>query len=154
MHLVLFPLICVFACLSTYLCVFPSALDSEHDRKLLCACENNKGTCLNETCRGDICFYTWVHGNEDRGCFSAVNYLEQCFTSFERFFVHCCKENLCNAFTTPPPDIGQYPKPRLYNIWTSHPWNLKNQCGIEPPGLLLMSSQALLCIDGIQSFPL
>lgn len=83
--------------------------DSEDDGKLLCACENAKGTCVNGTCRGDICFYTWWYSNEERGCFSAVNYREQCFTSFDRFFVHCCKDNLCNTDTTPPPNINGVP---------------------------------------------
>lgn len=103
------------------LCVLPRASDSEDDGKLLCTCENVKGTCVNGTCRGDICFYTWVQGFEERGCFSAANYREQCFTSFDRFFVHCCKENHCNAFTTPPPNISQYLKPLIYNTLTSHP---------------------------------
>ncbi|XP_076027344.1 serine/threonine-protein kinase receptor R3 [Genypterus blacodes] len=75
------------------------------DGKLLCTCQNLKGTCQNGTCRGDVCFYTWVHGHEERGCFPMVNYREQCLTSFPRFYVHCCRENHCNAFTTPPPDI-------------------------------------------------
>lgn len=111
------------------LCVLPFASDSEDDGQLLCICENEKGTCVNGTCRGDLCFYTWVRGIEERGCFSAANYREQCLTSFESFFVHCCRENLCNALTTPPPNISQYPKPLLYNILTSHPWFSKNHCG-------------------------
>ncbi|XP_026187230.1 serine/threonine-protein kinase receptor R3 [Mastacembelus armatus] len=83
--------------------------DTEEDEKLLCTCENDKGTCVNGTCRGDICFYTWVHGNEERGCFSRVNYREQCFTSFKRFFVYCCTEHQCNTYTTPPPNINGDP---------------------------------------------
>lgn len=79
--------------------------DSEDDGKLLCACENKKGTCVNETCRGDRCFYTWVKGKEEKGCFPEANYREQCYTSFERFYVHCCKKDLCNAYATPPPGI-------------------------------------------------
>lgn len=75
------------------------------DEKLFCSCENKKGTCVNGTCRGDYCFYTWVHGLEEKGCFSAGNYREQCFTSFERFFVSCCKVNMCNTYITPPPNI-------------------------------------------------
>uniref|UniRef100_A0A3Q3WJ29 receptor protein serine/threonine kinase n=1 Tax=Mola mola TaxID=94237 RepID=A0A3Q3WJ29_MOLML len=90
------------------------------DEKLLCTCENNKGTCENGTCRGDICFYTWVQGFEERGCFSNTNYREQCFTSFSRFFVYCCRQNQCNAFATPPPQISQYPKPLFYYILLSH----------------------------------
>ncbi|KAM7411923.1 hypothetical protein PAMA_021751 [Pampus argenteus] len=83
--------------------------DSNDDGKLLCACENQKGTCLNNTCRGDICFYTWVHGFEERGCFRKHNHMEQCHAKLKRFFVHCCKENQCNTFTTPPPGIDEKP---------------------------------------------
>ncbi|KAM7404716.1 hypothetical protein PAMP_012038 [Pampus punctatissimus] len=95
--------------------------DSKDDGKLLCACENEKGTCLNKTCRGDVCFYTWVHGFEERGCFSEHR-LEQCHGKMDHFFVHCCKENRCNAFTTPPPGIDGKPttippeRPRL-ELW-------------------------------------
>lgn len=92
-------------------CLWISAVyaDSGDDGGLLCTCENLKGTCVNGTCRGDHCFYTWVRGVEERGCFSSSNYREQCFTSFEGFFVHCCRENQCNTFTTPPPDINGKP---------------------------------------------
>uniref|UniRef100_A0A3B3CDR3 receptor protein serine/threonine kinase n=1 Tax=Oryzias melastigma TaxID=30732 RepID=A0A3B3CDR3_ORYME len=74
--------------------------------KLLCTCENTKGTCQNGTCIGDYCFYTWVHGEEERGCFSKRHYKEQCSGSFKGFFVRCCKENECNALMTPPPNIS------------------------------------------------
>ncbi|XP_008279453.1 serine/threonine-protein kinase receptor R3 [Stegastes partitus] len=73
--------------------------------ELLCTCENNKGTCENGTCRGDYCFYTWVHGREEWGCFTKVNSREQCSTSFERFYVYCCLGEKCNRFATPPPNI-------------------------------------------------
>ncbi|XP_061630560.1 serine/threonine-protein kinase receptor R3 isoform X1 [Phyllopteryx taeniolatus] len=96
--------------------------DSKDDGKLLCTCENDKGTCVNDTCRGDICFYTWVYGHEEKGCFFNHNYREQCFTSFELFHVYCCKENQCNAIATPPPNINgetttkapQQTKPELW----------------------------------------
>ncbi|XP_077455088.1 serine/threonine-protein kinase receptor R3 isoform X1 [Stigmatopora argus] len=78
--------------------------DSMGGEELLCSCINEKGTCINDTCRGNICFYTWVHGHEEKGCFSK-HYMEQCFTVFERFHIFCCKENQCNAFATPPPNI-------------------------------------------------
>lgn len=94
--------------------VLSCASDSKDDEKLLCICENDKGTCVNGTCQGDICFYTWVHGREEKGCFAKVNYREQCFTSFDRFYVECCTQNQCNAFSTAPPNISQYPKPLLY----------------------------------------
>lgn len=143
-----------------HLCVPLCASDSEDDGKLLCTCENNKGTCVNGTCRGDICFYTWVHGREERGCFSRANYREQCFTSFERFFVHCCHENQCNEFITPPPNISQYPKPSLYNILTSHPLILNEHCGTEPQSLVsfqlisqFSAHPAFLCTNESQNFP-
>ncbi|XP_028309295.1 serine/threonine-protein kinase receptor R3 [Gouania willdenowi] len=83
--------------------------DTTGEQKLLCTCENAKGTCVNGTCRGDYCFYSWVHGVEERGCFTRDHYKEQCFSSFELFFVQCCKEHMCNAFSTPPPDIDGKP---------------------------------------------
>ncbi|XP_023139431.2 serine/threonine-protein kinase receptor R3 [Amphiprion ocellaris] len=79
--------------------------DTIDDGKLLCTCVNEKDTCDNGTCRGDFCFYTWVRGREEWGCFSRDNYREQCFTSFERFYVYCCQKEKCNAFATPPPNI-------------------------------------------------
>lgn len=79
------------------------------DEKLVCLCQNEKGTCVNGTCRGDYCFYTWVHGREEQGCFSAHHYREQCLTSFERVFVSCCKVNMCNTDITPPPNIDAVP---------------------------------------------
>ncbi|CAN9516121.1 unnamed protein product [Ophioblennius macclurei] len=82
--------------------------------KLLCTCENTKGTCDNGTCRGDYCFYTLVHGVEERGCFSRENYMEQCFTSFEGFFVRCCSEEKCNALVTPPPKTDGKPNTELW----------------------------------------
>uniref|UniRef100_A0A3Q2Q543 receptor protein serine/threonine kinase n=1 Tax=Fundulus heteroclitus TaxID=8078 RepID=A0A3Q2Q543_FUNHE len=89
-------------------CASENQDDGEED-KLLCACENTKGTCTNGTCRGDYCFYTWVKGKEERGCFSRKHYREQCSGSFRGFFVQCCTEDKCNAILTPPPDISQYP---------------------------------------------
>ncbi|XP_028438272.1 serine/threonine-protein kinase receptor R3 isoform X1 [Perca flavescens] len=83
--------------------------DSKDDGKVLCTCENDKGTCVNGTCKGDICFYSWVRGHEERGCFSKVYYMEQCFSKVDRLFMHCCKEYLCNTFTTPPPNINGDP---------------------------------------------
>ncbi|XP_017270713.1 serine/threonine-protein kinase receptor R3 [Kryptolebias marmoratus] len=76
---------------------------------LLCTCENNKNTCSNGTCRGDYCFYTWVHGREERGCFSKTHYMEQCHGSFKGLFTYCCTQTKCNAFVTPPPNINGEP---------------------------------------------
>ncbi|KAM9855708.1 serine/threonine-protein kinase receptor R3 isoform 1-T2 [Aulostomus maculatus] len=75
------------------------------DGPLLCACENNKDTCVNDTCRGDICFYNWLHGHEERGCFPEEYKYVQCFSSLNSLFIHCCKENYCNALTTPRSNI-------------------------------------------------
>lgn len=110
---------CTLNCLSTLSLCLGCAPGSEDDGKLLCTCENKKETCSNGTCRGDVCFYTWVQGKEERGCFEQKNYKEQCLTSFPSFFVHCCKVDHCNALTTPPPNISQYPLLLLYSI-TSH----------------------------------
>lgn len=76
------------------------------NEKLLCFCENIKGTCVNETCRGDFCFYSWVDGREERGCNSAHYYREQCLgRNIGRLFMSCCKVNMCNRHITPPPNI-------------------------------------------------
>ncbi|KAM9785528.1 serine/threonine-protein kinase receptor R3 [Neosynchiropus ocellatus] len=83
-----------------------AAPSPEDDGKLLCTCQNEKGTCVNGTCRGHYCFYSWVGGREERGCFLLDHYREQCYTSFERFFVSCCKQELCNTDITPPPNIN------------------------------------------------
>lgn len=145
-------LLYVLASLSTP-CIFLCASDTEDDGKLLCTCENLKGTCVNGTCRGDICFFTWVRSVEEKGCFSAANYREQCYTSFKGFFVHCCKENHCNALITPPPDISQYPQQLFYSIWTSHPWNLKNHFDTGPHDLNPVRLTPQFSTDGIQSSP-
>lgn len=94
----------------TGLFLWMSAVHADAE-ELLCTCENNKGTCDNGTCRGDYCFYTWVHGEEERGCFARANYREQCLSSLSRFYVRCCKENKCNAWSTPPPNIDGKPTP-------------------------------------------
>ncbi|XP_053706530.1 serine/threonine-protein kinase receptor R3 [Synchiropus splendidus] len=83
-----------------------AAPSPEDQGELLCTCQNEKGTCVNGTCRGHYCFYTWVRGREERGCFLLDHYREQCYTSFERFFVSCCKQELCNTHITPPPNIN------------------------------------------------
>lgn len=75
--------------------------------KLLCSCENEKGTCVNETCRGDFCFYSWWDGQEERGCHSAHYYKEICLgRNFEQMFMSCCKANMCNRDITLPPKIA------------------------------------------------
>lgn len=91
------------------------------DENLVCFCENQKGTCVNDTCRGNYCFYTWVHGQQEWGCFSA-HYREHCLTSFERFYVSCCKANMCNTNITPPPNIdgvvtSSPPVPSRPELW-------------------------------------
>lgn len=108
------------ACLSAnaVCCVFPCPSVTENDEKLLCTCENEKGTCVNGTCRGDICFYYLGKDYDEKGCFFQKNYLEQCSGSSANFYVFCCKKNLCNAFATPPPQISKYPEQLIYYIWT------------------------------------
>lgn len=93
------------------------SFDQPEGEKLLCTCENNKGTCSNGTCRGDYCFYSWVQGWEERGCFPKDLYREQCSGSLKGLFVHCCTETKCNAFVTPSPNICQYSK---WNIVLLH----------------------------------
>uniref|UniRef100_A0A8D2ZLU1 receptor protein serine/threonine kinase n=2 Tax=Scophthalmus maximus TaxID=52904 RepID=A0A8D2ZLU1_SCOMX len=57
------------ACLSAnaVCCVFPCPSVTENDEKLLCTCENEKGTCVNGTCRGDICFYYLGKDYDEKG---------------------------------------------------------------------------------------
>ncbi|XP_069544671.1 serine/threonine-protein kinase receptor R3 [Brachyistius frenatus] len=94
--------------------------DTNDDGNLLCVCENDKGTCQNGTCRGDYCFYTWVKGKEEKGCFMRHNYREQCSGSFELFYVSCCQETTCNANVIVPSDIvpatapPALPRPELW----------------------------------------
>ncbi|XP_026224295.1 serine/threonine-protein kinase receptor R3 [Anabas testudineus] len=116
------------------LCLTAVYADTEDDGKLLCICENGKGTCTNGTCRGDVCFYTWVQGNEEKGCFPKRTYKEHCFSSFEHFYIICCKENECNANSTPPPNINGEP--------TTKPPK------IPPPELWIAMSLLLLIITG------
>lgn len=96
--------------------------DSDDDSKLLCTCENQKNTCVNGTCRGDVCFYSWLRGDEERGCFSNRIYREQCGSSLNNFFIYCCRKDKCNAFTTPPPHVvvgptTQPPEPSRPELW-------------------------------------
>uniref|UniRef100_A0A3Q1EHG8 receptor protein serine/threonine kinase n=1 Tax=Acanthochromis polyacanthus TaxID=80966 RepID=A0A3Q1EHG8_9TELE len=79
--------------------------DTIDDGKQLCTCVNEKNTCDNGTCRGDYCFYTWVQGREEWGCFSKHNYRENCYTKMDHFYVYCCQQEKCNAFATLPPNI-------------------------------------------------
>lgn len=102
-------------CFSADFMYFPDTTD---DGNLLCACKNDKGTCKNEMCRGDYCFYTWIKDEEELGCFSE-NTKVQCY-SFPGYFAKCCKENYCNSNITVPPNISQYLKPFLFNTGTSH----------------------------------
>lgn len=88
--------------------------DSEEDEKVICTCENEKGTCVNQTCREHACFYTWLRGYEERGCFSKNIYREQCNSAGPQFYIKCCWTEHCNALITIPPDKGQYPKPKIF----------------------------------------
>lgn len=132
------------------LTILPCPPDSKDD-ELRCVCENDKGTCVNGTCLGYKCFYSWVNGNEERGCFSEKNFREQCSASFDGFFVHCCKETLCNALTTPPPNISQYPYTFIYNIvMSTHPLIFQIPLGpISQSGALF----EFLCTKGKRHFP-
>ncbi|CAB1330136.1 unnamed protein product, partial [Coregonus sp. 'balchen'] len=62
---------------------------------------------LHRSCRGDYCFYTKVHGREEKGCFQKDHHKEQCYTNFLGLYVHCCSKNLCNVNSTAPPDPGE-----------------------------------------------
>lgn len=104
-------------CFSADFMYFPDTTD---DGDLLCACKNDKGTCKNEMCRGNYCFYNWVKdGYEELGCFSE-NTKVQCYSSLPNYFTQCCREDYCNSKITVPPNISQYLKPFLFNTGTSH----------------------------------
>ncbi|XP_063740312.1 serine/threonine-protein kinase receptor R3 isoform X2 [Eleginops maclovinus] len=83
-----------------------SAVHADEDGKHLCRCKNEKGTCVNGTCRGDYCFYSWLNNREDFGCFPKNYYREQCYAALERLYMSCCRGNYCNAYFTPPPMIN------------------------------------------------
>ncbi|CAM9114836.1 unnamed protein product [Lampetra planeri] len=105
--------------------------DSKDNGKLLCVCKNDKNTCVNGTCRGDVCFYSLVTGHVERGCFFHDTTGQQCATNFAGVFISCCNTTQCNALTTAPPKA----KPTL----TSRPelW--------IPLSLLLLIVIASLC---------
>lgn len=92
---------------------FPTS-DSKDDEKLICTCENEKGTCTNRTCRGYVCFYTWLHGFWERGCLPERTYREHCNSALPGFYIDCCWNDHCNALTTASPNISQYPKRRYF----------------------------------------
>lgn len=86
--------------------------DSKDDERLICTCENEKGTCVNQTCSGYVCFYSWLSNYEERGCFSKRIYMEQCSSAGPQFYIKCCQNDSCNALITVPPGKGQYPEMR------------------------------------------
>ncbi|XP_005478137.1 serine/threonine-protein kinase receptor R3 isoform X2 [Oreochromis niloticus] len=96
--------------------------DTTDDGNLLCSCKNDKGTCKNETCMGDYCFYTWMEdGYEELGCFSE-NTKVQCYSSFPGYFTQCCRKDKCNAVITVPPSISEEstptpPEPGRLELW-------------------------------------
>lgn len=134
--------LCTAVLTAAFLWIAAFGTDASDDGKQLCSCENIKGTCVNGTCRGDYCFYTWVHGVEERGCFSAHNYREQCLTSFKRFFVSCCQVNMCNTYITPPPDIDGV-------VTTSPPVPARPELWIAISLLLLMVA---VCVFSVVLF--
>lgn len=134
--------LCTAVLTAAFLWIAAFGTDASDDGKLFCSCENIKGTCVNGTCRGDYCFYTWVHGVEERGCFFAHNYKEQCLTSFKRFFVSCCKVNMCNTYITPPPDIDGV-------VTTSPPVPARPELWIAISLLLLMVT---VCVFSVVLF--
>ncbi|KAK7884313.1 hypothetical protein WMY93_027436 [Mugilogobius chulae] len=127
------------AIIAVFLWIAVIKTGAEEDGKLLCTCENKKGICENGTCKGDYCFYTWVHGQETKGCFSAHHYREQCFTSFERFFVSCCKVNMCNTYITPPPNIDG-------EVTTSPPVPARPELWIAIALLILIVAVCVICM--------
>ncbi|XP_034151934.1 serine/threonine-protein kinase receptor R3 isoform X2 [Esox lucius] len=85
---------------------------SSSDDELLCTCKNIKGTCSSDgTCTGFRCFYTIVHGREERGCFQRDHYREQCTTNgIPELYVHCCSQSMCNANSTSPTPVPEPPR--------------------------------------------
>ncbi|XP_056158041.1 serine/threonine-protein kinase receptor R3 [Lampris incognitus] len=120
-------------------CNSAACADQRNEGKLLCTCKNNKGTCVNGTCRGDVCFYNKVHDREERGCFFMDNRKENCYTSFEHFYIHCCQEDHCNADITRPPKIAGTPEPpkKSFVLWIAVPLLLLLIVVVSGCGLLL-----------------
>ncbi|CAL8255705.1 serine/threonine-protein kinase receptor R3 [Gadus morhua] len=101
----------------------------EAEANLLCVCDNRKGTCSsNATCRGDVCFHSTVNLEEERGCFSHRNRKENCGSSFDGFYIHCCYTDRCNALTTPPPKI--VPPEKSLVLWIAVPLALAFITGV------------------------
>ncbi|KAJ3586592.1 hypothetical protein NHX12_012989 [Muraenolepis orangiensis] len=107
------------------------------EAELLCACENIKGSCENATCKGDVCFYSWVNMYQERGCFSNEYRLENCGSSFEGFYINCCSTKLCNLRTTLPPVQGTEPPERNLELWIAVPLALLFMAAVALCGLML-----------------
>ncbi|XP_061114812.1 serine/threonine-protein kinase receptor R3 isoform X1 [Conger conger] len=75
--------------------------------QVLCSCENSP-LCINNTCWGDVCYFTMVRGDLQRGCFM-TDHKEQCYTSgIPDVFTSCCSNHsLCNGDIHLPPEPVQ-----------------------------------------------
>lgn len=73
------------------------------ERKVICACEN----ACTDSCTGYVCFFTWNHGQVERGCFE-VEQSEQCkLSGIPNVYAQCCFSDYCNANLTEPKKPGQ-----------------------------------------------
>ncbi|KAK7129012.1 hypothetical protein R3I94_017286 [Phoxinus phoxinus] len=66
---------------------------------LQCACENTY-SCVDNTCRGQICFYSSVHERIVRGCFP--NSVQCHVPAVAGLFTKCCHTHFCNANLSVP----------------------------------------------------
>ncbi|XP_042569210.1 activin receptor type-1-like [Cyprinus carpio] len=99
---VLFVLVCLrrYATLADHvLADSPSENNKGEEEILQCSCENTDD-CLNNTCQGRICLYSYNHGRVVRGCFHSS---EQCYVpSVPEVYTKCCFTHLCNANLSVP----------------------------------------------------
>lgn len=93
---VLTVLVCSGSCLQ---CFDRAELNKAKEGFVQCACENNRN-CVNNTCYGNYCIYTWVDEVESRGCLPT---LEQCHVPDRPgLYCNCCFTNFCNQNSSVP----------------------------------------------------
>ncbi|XP_073678710.1 serine/threonine-protein kinase receptor R3 [Garra rufa] len=84
----------------------PPENDEGKEGDVQCSCENTYA-CVNNTCWGNICFYTSVHERVVRGCLSTS---EQCHVpNVPGVYSKCCFTHFCNANLSVPEKTVEKP---------------------------------------------